>query len=532
MTKRTKTARGRGSNSAPSNLALGYVRVSTEDQRDCGYSLQAQEEKIEAYCIHRGIQLVKTFKDSKSGKSFKRQGFEDALGYIKEHKGQIGFFVVTRWDRFGRNQLESLKMMALLRNLGVSVTSVEMPIRDDVPEDLILLSLYTGIAEADNLRRSLNVRLGMRQAAKEGRWMHRAPKGYDTAHFDNGKTKTIIPNKDAPHLSDAFRSILAGAGQEETRRRLSAAGLVCSTNRFNKILRSVVYAGYVTVPGYQGEPETIVRGQHQALISKEEFDRVQDILDGRARHREMPSRKREDFPLHGFLVCPRCELKLTSSYSKGNGGHYAYYHCRRGCKERNRLADVHDAFSRFLRSHRPQEGIKRLYRLALRRTVEMQGAERRLSERQIRAEISEKQHMVQKIDSNYAKGEIPAESYNRIIAQLTRDLVELRERLEALETDHRALYDQIETGLTILDRLEEVFWHVPIATQRRILGSIFPEKLRFENGEVRTNGNNLFLNFFSSIFNDLDGQTQKTPAISGERSRLVLPTGFEPVFSP
>ena len=43
--------------------AVGYVRVSTEEQAREGLSLDAQEEKIKAYCTAKGWRLVRLYRD-------------------------------------------------------------------------------------------------------------------------------------------------------------------------------------------------------------------------------------------------------------------------------------------------------------------------------------------------------------------------------------------------------------------------------------------------------------------------------------
>ena len=43
--------------------AVGYARVSTEDQAQAGVSLEAQEQKIRAYCVAKDWDLVRVIRD-------------------------------------------------------------------------------------------------------------------------------------------------------------------------------------------------------------------------------------------------------------------------------------------------------------------------------------------------------------------------------------------------------------------------------------------------------------------------------------
>ena len=61
--------------------AIGYVRVSTDDQAREGVSLDVQEARIRAYCEAKGWQLVSVVRDEgKSAKDLKRPGLQEILG--------------------------------------------------------------------------------------------------------------------------------------------------------------------------------------------------------------------------------------------------------------------------------------------------------------------------------------------------------------------------------------------------------------------------------------------------------------------
>lgn len=54
--------------------ALLYIRVSTDEQADKGYSLQHQEERLRKYCELQGINVIGLFKDDHSAKTFQPSG--------------------------------------------------------------------------------------------------------------------------------------------------------------------------------------------------------------------------------------------------------------------------------------------------------------------------------------------------------------------------------------------------------------------------------------------------------------------------
>ena len=61
-------------------------------------------------------------------------------------------------------------------------------------------------------------------------------------------------------------------------------------------------------------------------------EQVQFFLFGRKKNSPLRQTKKEELPLRGFLLCPKCNNKLTGSASKGcKGGKYFYYHCNSKC---------------------------------------------------------------------------------------------------------------------------------------------------------------------------------------------------------
>ncbi len=82
--------------------AIGYVRVSTDQQASDGVSLQAQREKIEAFAHLYEYELVAIVEDAgASAKTLERDGLKDALGYLE--RGEAGALIVAKLDRLTRS---------------------------------------------------------------------------------------------------------------------------------------------------------------------------------------------------------------------------------------------------------------------------------------------------------------------------------------------------------------------------------------------------------------------------------------------
>ncbi len=79
---------------------IGYVRVSTNDQAENGVSLDAQAEKIRAYCKATGSQCVGIVPDDgASAKDLKRPGLQQILEEIPQKARRFDGIVVTKLAR-------------------------------------------------------------------------------------------------------------------------------------------------------------------------------------------------------------------------------------------------------------------------------------------------------------------------------------------------------------------------------------------------------------------------------------------------
>lgn len=167
--------------------AILYIRVSTDEQADKGYSLQHQEERLRKYCELNNIEVVELFKEDHSAKTFNRPEFTKLLNSLKKHKAKAELLLFLKWDRFSRNTGDAYGMINTLNKLGVDPQAIEQPLDLDIPENKIMLAFYLAAPEVENDRRAMNVFAGMRRAKREGRWMGTAPKGYKNKLVENGK---------------------------------------------------------------------------------------------------------------------------------------------------------------------------------------------------------------------------------------------------------------------------------------------------------------------------------------------------------
>src|SRR5450631_851212 len=171
-----------------------YIRVSTDEQADKGYSQRSQEELLRRYCNINNVSVRQVIFEDHSAKTFNRPQWKRYLLDLKRHKGKADLVLFIKWDRFSRNAGDAYQMISMLRKLGAEPQAIEQPLDLSVPENKMMLAFYLAAPEVENDRRTLNVIYGMRRAKKEGRWMGRAPIGYINKISEDGR-KFILPKE-------------------------------------------------------------------------------------------------------------------------------------------------------------------------------------------------------------------------------------------------------------------------------------------------------------------------------------------------
>lgn len=460
-----------------------YVRVSTDEQADKGYSQRNQEEMLRKYCDHHDITIRNIIYEDHSAKSFNRPEWKKLIQHLKKNKNRISLILFTKWDRFSRNAGDAYQMINILRDLDVEPQAIEQPLDLSIPENKMMLAFYLAAPEVENDRRALNVFFGMRRAKKEGRYMGLAPVGYKN-RVDEAGNKYIAPKEpDATILQWAFEQIAKGVfNTAQIWKKAKEKGLSCSKNAFWQLIRNPVYCGRIFIPRFREEESYFVEGQHQAIISEQLFDRVQAILDGRGRAYRTKIETQGDFPLKGFLVCPQCGKLLTASKSKGRSRYYSYYHCYGGCSYRVNSERLTKTFYNELKKYIPKTEILHVYQSVLHETYYELTHDIQVSKNQIEAQIRDYEKRMSRMRDLLATDKIEAEDYHVFKVQYGTMMEQLKEKMNGIAGKVPDAQGLFTLGVDNLLRLDKVLENGNNKYVKEILNIIYPEKLTF-NGK-------------------------------------------------
>ncbi len=418
-------------------------------------------------------------------------------------------------------------MIATFNSLAIRVNAIEQPLDLSIPEQGLLFAMYLSMPEVENHRRSLNVISGMRRALKEGRYVGSAPLGYDNGK-DSAKKPLLIPNEKAPLIQEAFELIATGLfNQKEVLNKLKAKGLKSSKTPFSNLLKNPIYYGAIYIKAYNDEKECIIDGLHEPIITKAVYDKVQDVLNNRRKkYHTNHKRLNEKFPLKGFLLCPKCNNTLTASTSKGRSKHYSYYHCISPCNGRYLLEDVNLWVNDFLKSISINKPVKKLFEEIVKEQISKGVQKTKLSPKHFE-QIQKLENKIEKLQDLYIDGDIDKNDYQKSKSRYENIINEFKEKEKEVrnEKDILLLY---QNAINKMENIEYQYTNSNIEDKRKLIGSIFQNKIHFENKKVRTAEINPILDKISTINRAYGGLKKWDKTKKIELSHRVIPEGFEP----
>lgn len=513
-----------------------YIRVSTDEQADKGYSQRDQEERLRRYCSSHNISVGQIIYEDHSAKTFNRPEWAKLLISLKKKSSKTNLILFTKWDRFSRNAGDAYQMINILTKLGIEPQAVEQPLDLSIPENKMMLAIYLAAPEVENDRRALNTFYGMRRAKKEGRVLGNAPFGYINRSREDGSKYIAIKEPEASTMRMAFEEILKGIfAPDQIRQKIERSGKkILSRASFHTAIRNPVYCGKVFVAKYGDEEAVTVKGQHEAIISEELFYNVQDILHGNKRATVHSTKILSDvnLPLRGYLVCPDCGRNLTGSASKGRNTRYYYYHCIASCGYRQKAEKANEIFEQGLAQFELNEGNKDiLKKMVLLNYNQVIKENPRMDKRKIVLEIDKLNEKLSVAREKLLSNVMDDDEYVELKKEYKEKIDKLEEQLardDTPDSNEMSIQRKLNKALDIVQNISKLYIRGEIETKRTLIGSIFPEKLEFDGTQYRTARINSVIATIFQINNELCNKKNRKSDKNNHFSCVVPSAGIEP----
>ena len=528
LTREEKIIKRRNELAKKEKVAAIWTRVSSADQFKNNSSIPTQIAACEDYCQRNGIRIKKYFGGENESGSKAGEMFLDMIGEVLADP-EYNHIIVYDFDRFSRSSADGIVYKTKAKNSGVTVKSVNQPIDENNILSEQIENMFIILANIDNAMRKHKCYEGMVACINRGEWYSRPPLGYDSKKV--GKRHIITVNEQGKILKKAFEWVAnePEITQAEIIRRLGVLGLDVSKQKLSNCLHNCFYCGLIEHEYLKGDK---IEGCQEALIPKNLFWKVQDILNGNTKNYQHAT-ETPRFPLKGHIKCYKDGHTMSGYTVKKKN--LDYYKCNvKGCRTNVSAKEVHAKYAEVLNSLSiPDEFRTILEMVMIRKFKEKEG------EFTERAQLVSKNLNTLKTKLKTAKTRyvtencISEEDYNEVKADLERKINECEQELKRCTAVRSNLAEYTSTTLKIASSLGSEWEKFDFGVCQQIQSLVFPDGIYWdnENRVARTENMNPFFAKIALAVRSVRDMEIKNKDTSNEVSCLVAGGGLEPPAS-
>lgn len=457
-----------------------YIRVSTTEQAQEGYSIPAQKDRLLSYCKSRDWTVMNIYvDDGYTGANLNRPGIQQLIAASKE----IEVVLVYKLDRLSRSQKDTLYLIEeiFLRN-GVNLVSIVESFDTSSSFGRAMTGILSVFAQLEReaiLERSI---MGRRERAKAGLYHGGAytPIGYK---YEEGRL--TIDEYEAAQVREVFDLYLSGTGIRKISEVMNSKGYTYRLNSGREgnwgfsssvihCLDNIIYSGRIRFL------DKIYPGKHDPIISPEVFEKV-----ARLRQNKANKNYESHSLLTGFLFCGHCGARYfnRNTFKKKK---YFYYICYSRAGNRNMTRDPACKNKIWKREDLDRVIEEEVFEVAENFNREkffsflQAGEEKRETGKAIKKEIEAIDKKIKKLISLYENDSIPEEVLSQRINELHRQRETLKQQSPPEEEKIEINFAGIEE---VLRNIKEIWEAAPLKEKRNILRSLV-ERIILNGEEV------------------------------------------------
>lgn len=469
-----------------------YIRKSTEEAERQVLSLDSQRDKI----VERfGDLNIVTWIEPESKSAFepdKRPLFKELLAMVDA--GKIDSIIAWHPDRLSRNEVDASAITWRIRQGKIKDLKFASGFSfDNTPESMMMLQMTMSQSQYFSAKLSKDVKRGNATKRQQGGLTGIAPAGYLNERIKvsgggRGQATVVKDPERFDLIRKAFDLFLTGEYSVQALRKIMnkewgyqtpntkrKGDRTISRSSLYNILRNVRYAGLVPDPF---NPEKFYDANFPAMITQDEYDRVQTLLGDKGKPRLASTKQ---FALRGFIRCAACGLTITAEHKikiqkNGNRHEYTYYHCtgkNKECTQKSmREEKLWAMLLDLMNSYELHPKMYEWTMEALREFAGKEVAERNSVQDAQNKAITNTQAQLDKLLDLVTRGVIDDDAYKNKSVILKADLARLQE--EQADISHRVKnwYEIVEQTFEKLTTVSEKFKHGDVAAKKDILLAI------------------------------------------------------------
>ncbi|MCL2611275.1 MAG: recombinase family protein, partial [Defluviitaleaceae bacterium] len=317
-----------------------YVRVSTEEQAQEGFSIRGQEQKLKDYARIKEWSIYNIYIDEGiSGKNItERPAVNRMIEDIKS--GKIKNVVVFKIDRLTRSTADLAYLIELFNSYDCAFNSLMESIDTHTASGRMFIKIIGIFAEFERENISERARLGFERKVKEG---YSLCVGHTSYGYNRAKGQKIqtINEKEAEIVQEIFDmyvnqdKTLVGIAKILNIRKIPTKSnkekSIWRASTIREVLQNCNYIGKVRYAINDKKRNFETEGLHEPIIERELFNEAQKKMSKNKKITSTKKPRTENYYL-GFICCPKCGIKLTTHgiYYKNKNG-IEIYNCAYKC---------------------------------------------------------------------------------------------------------------------------------------------------------------------------------------------------------
>lgn len=465
-----------------------YVRVSTQEQANEGYSIGEQTERLKKYCDIMGWIVAKVYTDGGyTGANTDRPALKEMIKDVKA--GKADKVLVYKLDRLSRSQKDTLYLIEdiFLEN-NTDFVSVNESFDTSTAFGRAMIGILAVFAQLEREQIKERMCMGIEARAKQGKFhgSNVVPVGYN--YIDD---ELVINEFEAVQIRELFNLYLSGLSFKRVADALDNAGYTHKKGRWlwqtvKYVLSNELYIGYIRHKG------NLYKGTHEPIIDDETFNKVQEIKTRRTNDYKKLCRRAGKISsyLGGYLQCACCSAKMSRikriKHKKAGTFHYYYYICNSRAKKTPSLIKDPNCKNKIWKMEELDAIVfNEIKKLSLDPNYIAEIQEQKIDTEKpkiLKQEIAKIDEKISKLMDLFAVNALPIDVLQSKIHDLNDNKTRLEKELDDVLQENKKSLSQEKT-LEIVTSFESVLKTGDLDEIRLIIGTLI-EKVTVNNDEI------------------------------------------------